>query len=330
MASLAEFAVQTVVTVSGGGAFVAALNALLQPPDDAREHRGGAGRHRQDQRRDHQRRRRHRRTSRSGPASASSGRCGSTWSGSARRRRQAREEAAAARAEIEKLRDWRIRQELLNAAHGAWDALVSDAARRRWHRRYRPAAANTFALGRTSTAAPSATYVRRRDHTSAAQLSRTASAPVTAVRGPQHGTRIRVVQAPAPLHGVTAVQPTEARRRGDASPRGRQLVRLRGVDGSRLRRTRRRRGARVRWGSCLAGEDGLDVRTAPAAPAYVLHPDRPAFSRQATTLTSRLIGPGSTLPHRDWRATSIGTGAEPAPYQHAPTRRPSRRAGHSS
>jgi hypothetical protein len=38
----------------------------------------------------------------------------------------AREEAAAARAEIEKLRDWRRRQELLNAAHGAWDALVSE------------------------------------------------------------------------------------------------------------------------------------------------------------------------------------------------------------
>jgi hypothetical protein len=54
---------------------------------------------------------------------------------------EARSEAAAARAEIEKLRDWRIRQELLNAAHGAWDALVSDAARRSGDRHTEPAAA---------------------------------------------------------------------------------------------------------------------------------------------------------------------------------------------
>lgn len=125
MASLAEFAVQTVVTVSGGGAFVAALNSYFS-----------------------------RRTTRAtiAQAQAATGKTSAeitnvgagtanlqvdTSLGLLREMRidlerireeaaTAREEAAAARAEIEKLRDWRRRQELLNAAHGAWDALVSE------------------------------------------------------------------------------------------------------------------------------------------------------------------------------------------------------------
>jgi hypothetical protein len=124
MASLAEFAVQTAVTVSGGGAIVAALNAFFS-----------------------------RRTTRAkiaetqvstGKTSAEITSVGAgtvdvqvgTSLGILREMRidlerireeagQARAEATAARAEIDKLRDWRIRQELLNAAHGAWDALVS-------------------------------------------------------------------------------------------------------------------------------------------------------------------------------------------------------------